>query len=503
MLTSDLLLTKISKGKIEPVYALLDEDTLEIARSVVDVFQEHMGGTYGSLLEELEDIEEINYRLIRGLAQILERRCIIDTDSVIDPAAARRMVFEESRGFITGEKERKNVLDKVAKKLSLEPDSLEKALWADKEGNLVIKEFQPISPESLLRQYNLSLAQTLLFRATGMEIQIEDNYQPVFRKIKQLGLIYSIQDGKISLEGPLSLFKLTEKYGSAFAKLLSIIMEATKWSLKANISKKTFQGKRIYEFTLDHTKRSIFGEESETVDTGFDSVIEREFYQLGFNGWKVKREPTVLEAGQYAFIPDFSLERNGIKIYVEIIGFWTPEYLKHKIQKLKQLQGTESMILLVNRNLACTGSEFQADNLLFYDKKIPHLEIIKILRRYEEKKHAEEVTNLKGLEITFDRNVGVISLCELAKRYGVSLVALKEVIIEQNVPGYSIFGDQMISCQVLETIKGELVGVTKHSDATKIFEKFGIRAISQTLSTLGYKVKWSGLDPENAEIIEA
>ena len=72
-----------------------------------------MGRTYGELIEELEGIEEINYRLIRGLAQILERRCEIDTDSVIDPIAARRMVFEASRGFITGEDERKKVLEKV------------------------------------------------------------------------------------------------------------------------------------------------------------------------------------------------------------------------------------------------------------------------------------------------------------------------------------------------------------------------------------------------------
>jgi hypothetical protein len=75
-----------------------------------------------------------------------------------------------------------------------------------------------------------------------------------------------------------------------------------------------------------------------------------------------------LQAGKYAFIPDFSLERNDTRIYVEIIGFWTPEYLKHKIQKLNQLQEKESMILLVN-SLACTGSEFRAENLLFYDKK--------------------------------------------------------------------------------------------------------------------------------------
>jgi predicted nuclease of restriction endonuclease-like RecB superfamily len=502
MLTSDLLVTKTSKGKIEPVYALLDQDNLEIALSVIGIFQEHVEKTYGELIEELEGIEEISYRLIRGLAQILERRCVIDTDSVIDPIVARRLIFEESRGFITSEEERKKVLGKVARKLSIEPDDLEKALWADQEGNLVIKEFQPIAPDDLLRHYNLSLAQTLLFRATGMEIQIEDNYQPVFRKIKQLGLIYSIHDGKISLEGPISLFKLTEKYGSAFAKLLPVVMESTRWSLRASISRKTFQGKRIYDFSLDHTQKPNFCAEFETSEIGFDSAIEKEFYQLGFKGWVVRREPTVLKAGQYAFIPDFSLERNGTRIYVEIIGFWTPEYLKHKIQKLNQLQEKESMILLVNRNLACTGSEFQAENLLFYDRKIPHLEIIKILRRYEEKQQAEEITKLRCIEISFGSDASVISLDEIAKRYCVSLEALREVIKGQNRPDYSLLGDQLVSKQVLETIQGELMGVTRHDDALKIFERYDIKAYSQALSLLGYKIKWSGLNPENAELIK-
>jgi predicted nuclease of restriction endonuclease-like RecB superfamily len=502
MLTSDLLVTKISKGKIEPIYALLDQDNLEIARSVIGVFQEHVGRTYDELIEELEGIEDINYRLIRGLAQILERRCLIDADAVVDSIAARKMVFEESRGFITSKNERERVLDKIARKLSIEPDDLEKALWADQEGNLVIKEFQTIAPEDLLRHYNLSLAQTLLFRATGMEIQIEDNYQPVFRKIKQLGLIYSIQDGKISLEGPLSLFKLTEKYGSAFARLLPTIMESTRWSLRASISRKTFQGKRIYDFTLDHTRRAIFGTELETAEIAFDSAIEKEFYLLGFKDWVVKREPAVLKAGQYAFIPDFSLERNGTRIYVEIIGFWTPEYLKHKIQKLNDLQEKESMILLVNRNLACTGAEFQADNLLFYDRKIPHLAIIKILRRYEKKQQAEEIAKLKDMDISFGSDVSVIHLDDVAKRYGVSIEALKEVIKGQKNPDYSLLGEQLVSNQVLETIQGELIGVMKHSDALKIFGGYGIKAYSQALNLLGYKVKWSGLDPENAEIVK-
>ena len=197
MLTGDLLVTKISKGKIEPVYALLSPQNLEIASSLIDLFQGYVGKTYGELVEELEGLEEINYRLIRGLAQILERRCTIETASAIDPAAARRAVFEQSRGFVTGEGEREKVLEAVAGRLSIEPEALENALWADSEANLVIKGFQAVAPQELLRQYNLSLAQTLLFRATGMEIRAEDNYQPLFRRIKQLGLIYSIQGDKI------------------------------------------------------------------------------------------------------------------------------------------------------------------------------------------------------------------------------------------------------------------------------------------------------------------
>ena len=90
MLTSDLLATKISKGKIEPVYAPLDPENLAVAGSVIDIFQNHVGSIYGELISELESLEVVNYRLIRGLAQLLERRCAIGQVPGIDPIAARR-----------------------------------------------------------------------------------------------------------------------------------------------------------------------------------------------------------------------------------------------------------------------------------------------------------------------------------------------------------------------------------------------------------------------------
>lgn len=495
MLTSDLLITKSYKGKIEPVYAKLNQENLEISGSLIYLFQEHIGKTYGELYEAIEGIEEIDYRLIRGLTQLLERKCVIGMNSVIEPETARKVVFEECKGAVSDIKERKEVIDRVARKLSVEPDTLEKALWADMEENQIIREFQTITPENLLRQYNLSVTQTLLFKATGMEIQIEDNYQEVFWKVKQLGLMYSIKDDTIYLDGAVSLFKMTERYGTALAKLLPTIMKCNKWSIKASIMKKTMHGTRIYDFTLDNTT-PIFSIEPDSSLETFDSAIEKEFSLLHFNDWTSKREPAVLKAGQYAFIPDFSLERNGKKVYVEIIGFWTPEYLKNKIQKINLLKEKENMILLVDKKLACSGSEFSTDNLIFYDKKIPYLEILKILRKYEEKQVTEDIERLTNIDIPLEGSV--INLNEIARMHNVSPDALKTAM-KQNNNDYLLVGNQLIDNQTLKVIKGELDEVKKYSEALVIIGNYGIKS-QQIFDILGYKVKWNGLDPENAEI---
>lgn len=503
MLTSDLLVTKSYKGKIEPVYAKLDQKNLEISGSLIDLFQEYVGKTYGELSEEIEGIEEIDFRLIRGLSQMLKRKCVIEMNSAIEPPTARKMVFEDCKGAVSDIIERKEVIERVAGKLSVKPDELEKALWADTEENLIIKEFQIITPEDLLRLYNLSLTQTLLFKATCMEIQIEDNFQEVFWKIKKFGLMYSIEDGRIYLDGAVSLFKMTERYGTSLAKLLPIIMKCNKWSLKASILKQTMQGKRIYDFTLDDTNPIFSIEPDSNSDLeSFDSAIEKEFSLLNFNGWLAKRESAVLKAGQYAFIPDFSLEKNGKIIYVEIIGFWTPEYLKKKIQKMNLLEKKEKedMILLVNKKLACSGSEFNMDNLIFYDRKIPYLEILKILRKYEEEQVKEDVERLKNIEIAFDGNV--IDLDEIARKYDVSLDALlSDIKHGNNDNDYLRIGNQLVDDQTLKAVQGELNGLKKYNEALIILGKYGIKS-QQIFDILGYKVKWNGLDPENAEVMK-
>ncbi len=583
MLTSNLLVTRISRGNIQPAYAVYDSENLELAELLIETFKQHVGKTYGDLLAELEGYEEMNYRFIRGLSQLLGRRALVETSSAVDPSRAREAVFEACEGMALFPAERQKALQTAAKNLSISVQDLEKSLWADLEENQVLKEFNPPAPAELIRQYNISLTQTLLFRAVDLDIWITGDFQRVLWKILRSGLMYSLEDTQeieggnrecqrmdetidserlksvhLHLDGPASLFRMSERYGNSFAKLFPILLKSKDWRLKAGILHKGYQGKRVLEFALDGSEEALkfipktgyperispgfklaegqeeyraatiteienepefIDRETETQDaeTGtesesFDSTYEQQFASLSFGGWEVKREPTILKAGRFAFVPDFSLQKNGIKVYAEIVGFWTPEYLKKKTEKLKEVK--EPVILLINRKLKCSEKDFPAQDVIFFDRKIPANEVTQVLRKYEEKKLSEDRSRLSETEISLSGEL--VSLEEIAAEKGVMTGALKEEIAvrlkksgetgELNKYGdYVLLENYIIHRKLLERInlKLEKPGAAEtYAGAVEIFKGFGLDSslYYPVLEHLGYRVIWTGLSEENAKI---
>ncbi|MFP4654740.1 MAG: DUF790 family protein [Methanohalobium sp.] len=530
MLTSELLVTKTYRGNIKPVY--VGSDYIETADMLIKTFNRNVDRTYGNLMEEIQGFEEMNYRLIRGLTQILLRRCVIESDTGLDPVELRQTVFKECSEIITSSEERDYVLQKAAEKLSLSKDELEHNLWSDLDENKTIKSFQPISPENLLKQYNVSLIQTLLFRAVDMDIKIKGNFKQVLQTILRSGLMYSfnkvpevgektkINDwlGTVNLhiDGPASLFKMSERYGRAFAKLVPYILECYSWNIKANISYKTTSGKRIFEFTVDD-KDDIYGlktsrnqvAETPEISYGnnkdgveFDSSVEYEFAQLSFREWNLYREPVILKAGKYAFIPDFSLQKNNLTIYVEIIGFWTHDYLKKKIEKVNWVN--VPIILLINNKLKCCESDFKAENVdvLFYNRKIPYKQIIQILRRYEKEKLEKEQDKIQNINIPLKENI--INIDDLAKKQGVWKDALKQKMgqkLDDNSK-YIIFGDYLIHYKIINEIDSQIKNLKTYSDVVDVFKKYKLnkQVYYPVLDYLGYRVIWKGLCEDTADI---
>ena len=158
--------------------------------------------------------------LVLPTGTLLERRCIFKLKFAVAPVVARRAVFEAaSSKKVTNRKERERVIENVAKKLNISVDDLEQSLWADQESEVVLNVFEALNPEELLKLYNLSLAQTLLFKSSGMTISFRGNYKEIFRAIKYFGLMYSPEGNKVRVEGASSLLKLSERYGTSLAKL--------------------------------------------------------------------------------------------------------------------------------------------------------------------------------------------------------------------------------------------------------------------------------------------
>jgi predicted nuclease of restriction endonuclease-like RecB superfamily len=72
----------------------------------------------------------------------------------------------------------------------------------------------------------------------------------------------------------------------------------------------------------------------------FDSSVEEAFAKKwgteAREGWSLRRAGRILQRGQTVFVPDFVLNHlDGREVLLEIVGFWTPEYLQAKIEKLK------------------------------------------------------------------------------------------------------------------------------------------------------------------------
>src|SRR3989441_10015706 len=429
MLPSNLLRAKINRGMITPLYASLDLDTLAIAERISAIFSNAMGKRRGELMDKLSEVEEAgnDFKLVRGLSTLLERRCTFKAESDFNPKEARMAVFEEaSRSRTASLEERNGVIQTVSAKLGISPEAMEKTLFSDLEDEVILREFKPLEAERLLKQYNLSVTQTLLFKSLRVEFTASGNWKNIFRDVKRFGLIYSVERGsdgfKVSLDGPLSLFKMTERYGTSIAKILPQIVASDSWSIRAEILARS-RG-RVYTFEADGRELKGIILSATDAPTGrvrpdqYDSTVEerfaRSFLSCG-SGWTLKREPEPLVAGTHVLIPDFSFEKNGPKAYLEVVGFWTSDYLDSKISKLKQVAGID-MIVAADQSLACSKLKTLKTNALviYYDKEVPLKPIIEHLKERNRLIVKEEVKNFKTEEISLTGDI--VSLDEIAKK---------------------------------------------------------------------------------------
>lgn len=501
MLPKSLLTVRRRGSEITPQYADLSHHR-ELADKILQIFKESVGKKYALLSRRLEQLENHKtYKIVRGLAELVERRCKFEVKAPLPPEDVRSELFR--RGFVTSRKEKREVIEKVAEKFNVTPKEVERSFWADLEKKKVLNEVNLLPPKKLLKTYNFSLTQTLLFDATSLYFRVSSNYQEIFRQIKFLGLMYKIEESNgrlhVQVTGPSAIIRKTRKYGTRMANLLPVIFKAKQWWIQAEIERKVGGEPRIYTFKLDSSKRKLFG--VEPVEERFDSLVEKNFARKlrVANDWQVKREPNILKAGKEVMIPDFLLEKGPMKKYVEIVGFWTPEYLSSKLKKLEEID--REMLLLINRNLKCSKADFKQkqENIIFYDRKIPTRELLLKLRNLEEESTKKEAKRIRQSEIEL-RDGKMIEKIATQRHCQPSTAKtiIKEEVNEHE--GWYLLDGRITHEKTLKELQRRIskLSTKNYEHARKILKEFNLGM--EALGKIGYRVKWDGLDPEKATL---
>jgi uncharacterized protein len=381
MLTSDLAINFRRGDKIFPrLIAANDADYLRDVACLIEIFNEFIGKNRGELERELEEYigTGTDFRILRGFIKLLDDRCKFATSSVAEPIEIRQKVFLEAKKFqpvFPNSAQRINVLASVAESLNTDATTIETNLYADLSAQQKLISFDEITPNDLLDRYNLAQAQALLYKCVEMRIRVESsdktNYRAIFGWIKHFNLIHSVDGNaengyEITLTGAASLFHRSQKYGIQMSVFLPALLLCSGWKMSAEVTQK--HGKNLfYELSSNQNElNSCYFEEIEFENPLLDKL--KKDWEKSAATWQLVENKEVLDLGKTAFIPDFvMISPNNEKIYLDVLGFWTPKSLQKRLDEFRSINFSK-FIIAAGQELRGSREEstITAENVLFF-----------------------------------------------------------------------------------------------------------------------------------------
>ena len=162
-----------------------------------------------------------------------------------------------------------------------------------------------------------------------------------------------------------------------FARFLPALLACKGWALSAVIHTPWKTKARLELSDRDGFKSHLPPAEE------FDSTVEEAFaakFGEEREGWRLIREGEILHLGQTAFVPDFVFRhQDGTQVLMEIVGFWTPEYLASKRQTLRQFHEHRILIALPERSVRENAAV--GDNVILYKTALKLQPVLEALQK--------------------------------------------------------------------------------------------------------------------------
>ncbi|MCE9531600.1 MAG: DUF790 family protein [Planctomycetes bacterium] len=369
--------------RITPIYIDENDDQWRsMAENMLLLYREATGRTRSELEEEVsESIGDTPTQLVnQGLAKLLEDRCEFEVESTVPPEEIREKIFlAAATSRINGDFSRDGVLSAVGTELGLTPEQIDRGLFADLKMEQRLIGFDDITAENLLRRYNVALAQAVLLRSTGVTITITGEsparYRQLFRAVKFHRLICEIQSASkgsqtLRLDGPLSLFSATQKYGMQLANFLPSLLLCKSFQLKAEVRWGAERKEKV--FLLE----SGDGLHSHKIDHGDYTPKEltmfAEMFQAKIDDWDIAEETAILPAGKSFWLPDFCLvhRKSGKRVYLEILGYWRKTDVEKSYRNLRE-NLKEPFLLAVSEQFNIEEEMADVNQAIYRFKRTP------------------------------------------------------------------------------------------------------------------------------------
>ncbi len=358
MLTRELAIAEYDSGQIIPdrltqnrhghYVALVDE--------VLGIYRNGIGRTRRDLHRSVHAVfaDELAcpVRRIDAFCKLLDEKSSFDRDRKMSAAKLRQQVFRLAGAHHPlvqhadqlFESSEAKIKHEIANQLGKSWTEIERELFADVIEFHRLVEFDGYeNGATFLARYNVAQCQAVLYDAISMTVWANADFKTILRYAKLARLMHTIErrsDGSyvFRFDGPSSVIRQSRRYGVAFAKFLPALLTCREWKMQARIQHRRSSWQNYFRLS------PADGLKSNLPDPGlFDSALEENFASRWGedprDGWTIIREGEVLHVEQTAFVPDFVFRHeSGLRVLLEIVGFWTPEYLSAKLEKLNRFR---------------------------------------------------------------------------------------------------------------------------------------------------------------------
>jgi uncharacterized protein len=376
----------------------LEDDALPLLEPALAVYRSRIGRTRGEVRNAARRVlEGLRPDRIEPVVKLLDDTATYDWPAIAQSAERRVAAFEAAAAQHPWLEPSAALalLGDVVPPGAADPAGVVALLYADypEFHRLAAFPLDYTAPD-LRADYDLAQAQALLYSATRVTVEASRDFKHILRYARLARLLYRVErlpggaghkpagrerrraplsalvaegypaDGyRFVLDGPNSLLRRTRACGVDFARFLAALVRLGGWRLRAEIELR--KGWRPLTFALtaeDGLGRGLRAPAE--FDSALEAAIARKFGRER-GGWHLRREATVIDLGGSLLIPDFAFRHDdGTEVELEIVGYWTPEYLADKLRRLSGVRGV-NLIVAVPRHLALRAGTLPASVLPF------------------------------------------------------------------------------------------------------------------------------------------